>query len=122
MHATDGQLKACLDGETDAVERQALDRHLAECDRCRVRLGELTAQGDRVRSHFAAWSAQLPAGPTARAALARFRAEHDFENKESLMTRLFGRKYRIAWGVAAILAVLLVAFSFEPVRVWAGGL
>jgi hypothetical protein len=39
-HADDGTLHAYLDGELSPVERERLDRHLADCAACRARLDE----------------------------------------------------------------------------------
>ena len=39
-HADDGTLHAYLDGELSPVEREHLDRHLADCAACRARLDD----------------------------------------------------------------------------------
>lgn len=46
-HADDGTLHAYLDGELSPVERERLDRHLADCAACRARLDEERALIER---------------------------------------------------------------------------
>ncbi|MGH7541092.1 MAG: anti-sigma factor family protein, partial [Gemmatimonadota bacterium] len=47
MHVTKERLLAYLDGEVSADERTELQSHLAACERCAVRLGEVSRGAER---------------------------------------------------------------------------
>jgi hypothetical protein len=123
MHLNEGQLRAYLDGELNGPG-QAAAEHLASCAVCQARLQELEARVSAVGQ----WMAGLEPGPAdrplaARAALARFHARRDSavdKENTNMLQSLFSRKLRGVWvGVGVVLA-LVVAFSFAPVRTWAG--
>jgi hypothetical protein len=116
MHFDDGQLRAYLDGELGNA-----DQHFAACADCRTRLAALEAQTRRVSSRLAALT-PLPDDPhlAARPALARFKAQRANQKETPMLNQLFSKRFRTAWTVAAIVALVAVSFSFAPVRAWAG--
>lgn len=119
MHLNDGQLRAYLDGELAARD---VGEHPVTCPDCRVRLAALEAQTQRVSHRLAALTSHPDDSLlAARPALARFKAPRALNKKESsVFNQLFSRRFRPAWAGLTIVAVLAVAFSFAPVRVWAG--
>ena len=118
MHLDDGQLHASLDGEL--AERDA-GQHLAACPDCAARLAALKAQAQRVSGRLAAL-APLPHDPhlAARPALARFQARRANRKETSMPNQLFSKRFRPVWAGLTIVAILAIAFSFAPVRAWAG--
>jgi hypothetical protein len=117
MHLNDGQLRAHLDGEL----RDA-DQHLAACPDCRARLAVIKAQSQRVNDRLAALDLR-PGDPhlAARPALARFKMEQSPQRKESsVFNPLFGKRFRLGWGLAGVAALVAVSMLFPPVRAWAG--
>jgi hypothetical protein len=118
MHLDDGQLHAYLDGEL--AERDA-GQHLAACPACAARLAALKAQAERVSGRLAAL-APLPDDPhlAARPALARFQAQRANRKETSMPNQLFSKRFRPVWAGLTIVAILAIAFSFAPVRAWAG--
>jgi hypothetical protein len=117
----EGTLQARLDGELDDAQLRAVEAHLASCAACRARAEQLSAQAERVRRALAALAPE-PASDSldAHMALARFRAEHVGEATEaSWAARIFARRWRPAWAGAALLALIVVCFSFAPARSWA---
>lgn len=116
MHLSDGELRACLDQALPAPQ------HLAACAVCQTRLDELRVRSERVAARFAALSPLIPISKgEAGIALARF---HDrYSIKEiPLMKKIFTPRYRPAWALMALIALIAISMTFEPVRVWAGGL
>ena len=118
-HLDDGQLRAHLDGELTEIARQ----HLAACAECQARRAALETQADRVTNRLArlAPSANDPR-LTARPALARFKTytAQRTRKENSMLTQLFRRQLRPAWGLATLVLVLAVSLSFPAVRAWAG--
>ncbi|MBN1934976.1 MAG: DUF4367 domain-containing protein [Anaerolineae bacterium] len=121
-HPTDGQLRALLDGEIDAVERKRIATHLVRCSRCAHQLEHLQAQNERVTawlSHTDPSSARPPVSAQA----ARKRFDTYLEKKETTMFKiLFAKRYRPAWAALALVLALAIAFSFAPVRTLAANL
>lgn len=118
MHLDDGQLHAYLDGEL--AERDA-GQHLAACLDCQTRLAALEAQTRRVSDRLATL-APLPDDPhlAARPALAHFKVQRANQKETPMPNQLFSKRFRTAWGVAAVVALVAVSLSFAPVRAWAG--
>jgi hypothetical protein len=112
-HLTNGQLRAHLDGQTDATA------HLAQCAECRARLTDIEARAARVGAHLNAL-APLPreASRSTPTAYVQFIARRKEEN--SMLKKLFSRQFRPLWAGLTMVAVLAVALSFAPVRAWAG--
>ncbi len=121
MHLRENTLRALLDGELSESPRATTSEHLADCADCRRRLQELDDRAHRVGGHLAALNPSPGTGPSPRAALARLSTLHTGREKEkSMVNRILSPRFRIAWTLLAILAVVAVSLSFEPVRVWAG--
>jgi hypothetical protein len=119
-HLEEGQLRAYLDGELAAREAQT---HLAGCPDCAARLTTLETQSEQVRHRLAALDRQLDHSMPPRAALARFRERlpRGAKPKEtSVFTQLFSKRSRPIWAGLTLVALLALAFSFAPVRAWAG--
>lgn len=117
MHLNDGQLRAYLDREHAEAERLAAENHLASCDDCRTRADEFTARSERVAAHLAVL-APLPSRVSPQSALARFK-EQRLRKEIPLMKKILGPRYRPAWGLLTVIALLVVSLSFAPVRAWA---
>ncbi len=118
MHLNDGQLRALLDHENDLV-RAPIELHLATCAECRGRVAELRARAERIAAQFDTLTPNSAVSP--QAALARF--QNRYARKEiSLMQKIFQPRYRPAWAMLALVALVALALTFEPVRVLAEGL
>ncbi len=119
MHLTDGQLRALLDHE---VEPDA-SAHLAACADCRRRADEMVRQTQRINAHLAALDPQSERALSAPVALARFKTQRVSVTKEiPMFKKIFSRRYRAAWAMVAIVALLAGSMTFPPVRAWAEGM
>lgn len=121
MHLDERTLRAWIDGELPDAERAPASDHLATCPDCRSRLEALEARAVRVGDYLAALEASPDPGPSSRTALARlYLFREDREKERSMLNRILSPRFRMAWLSLAVLAVLAVSLTFEPVRVWAG--
>ncbi len=119
MHLNDGQLRALLDHEVEPTAAA----HLAACADCQRRADEVARQTQRVSAHLAALDAQSEHAPSAPVALARFKTQRVSATKEiPMFKKIFSRRYRAAWAMVAIVALLAVSMMFPPVRAWAEGM
>lgn len=118
MHLNEGQLRAYLDDES--AERATVERHLAMCADCRTRADEMTTRAEFISARFAALSfAANPISP--QGALARFKTRH-LRKEIPLMHKIFAPRYRVAWTMIALVALIAVSMSIPPVRAWAEGM
>ena len=119
MHLNDGQLRALLDHEVEPVAAA----HLAACADCRRRADEMAQQTQRVHARLAALDPQSERALNAPVALARFKTQRVSVTKEiPMFKKIFSRRYRAAWAMIAIVALLAVSMTFPPVRAWAEGM
>ncbi|MDE3091988.1 MAG: hypothetical protein KGJ80_21660, partial [Chloroflexota bacterium] len=119
MHLNDGQLRAALDHELDARGVE----HLVSCPVCRRRADELTAQSQRVGIHLAALNRQSERATSAPVALARLRTERVSISQEvPMIDKILNRRYRAAWAMCAVVALLALSMTLPPVRAWAEGM
>ncbi len=118
MHVSHVDLRAHADGELPEPERAVVIHHLAECPDCRVRLTAVTQQAARAETRLAALAPTAQEAPRpARLARQDIR-ERQRKDGQGMLKSIFGR--RPVWAGVATVAVLAVAFSFAPVRAWAG--
>jgi len=117
----DGILRARLDGQLSKEESSTIDRHLAECAACRLKVATLSEDGERVRAAMATLapgSEEVFSDPPL--AYARFQAQPQAEPRlAKFFNHVFSARWRPAWAGAALLAVLVACFSFAPARSWA---
>ena len=119
MHLDDGQLRAAIDHASD---RKAID-HLQSCADCRRRADELSAQAQRIGAHFAALDPQTDHTLNVSTALARLQAKRVSAEKEiPMFGKIFNRRYRAAWAMVALVALVAVSLTLPPVQTWAQGL
>lgn len=100
-HLDEGQLHAYLDGEGPdggTAERQAADRHLAECSACRARLDEERRVRDQARALLAATG---PAGVSAPP----FEAVLERAKRQRARPPHIPRTVALAWAASVALAV-----------------
>jgi hypothetical protein len=119
-------LRAYHDGELEAVDRLEVEEHLSCCSQCEGRLQQIAATAERVQGQLLALDqnvAETRVDP--RAALARFKAQHDMDSGvysnaraqgESFFARAFGRRWRLAWVTAAAAAVIICGLAFPSGR------
>jgi hypothetical protein len=113
MHITDSSLRAYLDQQLSDQERSRIESHLQDCPDCDDRLGELTSLASQVNLHLAA----LKPGPTEAPRPASV-ALRQFNHKETRsMFKIFSkRNLRPLWVTIAVIAVLTVSLTFQPVQ------
>jgi hypothetical protein len=117
MHVSHADLRAYLDHELDETSAALAREHMAGCPDCRVRLQAVTQQAQRVNARLAALAPQPAEAPRpAPIVMARVRQQ---SRKDLSMAKSLSSKRPIWAGLAAVLA-LAFAFSFAPVRTWAG--
>ena len=118
MHVTHAELRAYLDEELPAAQRARAAEHLAACPDCRTRLTGVREQARRVEARLAALAPGQNEVPTA-ATFDQHRLQYRHrKDGMSMLKSLFAK--RSVWAGLAAVAALAVAFSFAPVRAWAG--
>ncbi len=119
MHLDDGQVRAAIDHELDSVAAN----HLAGCSDCRHRFDEIAAQSQKISARLASLEPQMDRALNASTALARFKARRVSNEKEiPMLGKIFNRRYRAAWAMVALVALLAISMTFPPVQTWAQGL
>ncbi|HEX7589046.1 MAG TPA: hypothetical protein VF478_12080, partial [Anaerolineae bacterium] len=119
MHLDDGQLRAALDHELEPAAAE----HLAACRVCSGRADEMAQQARRIAAHLAELNSPRDRTLSAPLALARFRSQRVSVSKEvPMFKKIFVRRYRPAWAMIALVALLAVSMTFPPVRAWAEGM
>ena len=118
MHVSHADLRAHADGELSAAHAESVARHLAECPDCRVRLTAVNAQAQRVQARLSALAPTALEAPRSAPVARQALLERQRKDGIGVMPKLLSR--RPVWAGLAAVAVLAVAFSFAPVRVWAG--
>ncbi len=124
MHLDAETLRAYLDHQLDDMPRAA--DHLNACAECRARLDALQTRALRVNAHLAALNPSLAEAPRdAQIAYAQFAARQvsaSEKEKINMLKTIFAQRFRPVWIGVCALVLLTVAFSFPPVRAWAGDL
>jgi anti-sigma factor RsiW len=95
---TEGELRAYVDRELPAHDRDSVAAHLAECGECDLRYREIAARADRVRTALGALAERIaPGGPKAT-------------------PRRLGvwPRWAAAVGIAAGIALLLLSPAVKP--------
>ncbi len=109
----DGMLRAELDGELSRADAQEVESHLAACERCRARAGELAETAREVHALFESLApapSAVPAG--ASAAWARF--QDRVEPAEPVRRSWW--LLRPVWGVAAGVALVALMAGSPSTR------
>lgn len=122
MHLEVDRLRAYLDQELSREESSRIDRHLNECPECRARFQMIAARASAVSGRLDALTPRASEQPAAvPLAYARFtsRSRRTGSIQEVFATMLTRRP---VWISLAVLAAIVIAFSFSPVRVWASDL
>ncbi len=121
MHLHAETIHSYIDHELSEAERARAAAHLQNCAECRSRLDGMTARAERVRRQLDVLG---PAAPAPQLAFEKFKARRldASRRKEPLMQTLFTKRYRPAWMALGLIVLLALAFSLEPVQVWAGQL
>lgn len=116
MHMTDATLRAYVDNELPEAERRAVAAHVAECAECRSLAETVQRRAEHAQARLRVLA------PTAAETVSPQLAYSQFKRKElsSMWSKLFSRRSRPLWAGLSLVAVLTLALSFEPVRVWAG--
>ncbi|MGD0005969.1 MAG: zf-HC2 domain-containing protein [Anaerolineaceae bacterium] len=113
MHVTDSSLRAYLDQQLSDQERSRIESHLQDCPDCRHRLAELTSLASQVNLHLAALKPAPDEAPRSASIALR-----QFNLKETRpMFKIFSkRNLRPLWVILAVIAVLAVSLTFQPVQ------
>jgi hypothetical protein len=116
----DGILRSRLDGELDGSELEAVNQHLAGCADCRSRCEKLSTETARTQQLLASLASK-EGEPSPAAAYVRFSAQFETvrEHQPSWINRLFARRWRPVWGLAAAAVAVAVLIGVGPVRLFA---
>jgi hypothetical protein len=111
---SENTLRAYHDGELTGVSRAEAEIHLSACDRCREQFEKVSEVAGRVQGRLKSLdtsNSRMAVDP--HAALARFQTQHgDDEERTPILAGLFARRWRPAWAVGALGAILLVSLAF----------
>ncbi len=114
MHIDEAILRARLDGELPAAESEVVDRHVAECGRCRERseaLGRQAANVNELLSGLADGPQPDPA-----AAYSRLRARRSLTPARKPWSIWSPGGLKPVWGAVAGIAVVATLGASEPGR------
>jgi anti-sigma factor RsiW len=117
----EGTIQTYIDQELAALEREHIERHLAECADCQTRVDAAARDSAFVHGSLSALKPDATAIAEPGIAYASFRAAHVEEQREArmpLLSRWFGRSWTPAWGALAI-ALVAILVGFSPARTWA---
>lgn len=121
-HPNDGPLKALVDGAAtlSVKDRARIRAHLQTCSQCAQRATELERRAASVDARMSSLAPQTEpvAKRVAHRRLAAYIQEKQTQEKEegTMLNRLLSRRYRWAWGIAALCGVIALALAFSPVR------
>lgn len=115
-HLSDGALRAGLDGEWTAEQRQ----HLEHCLECQARQRSLRAEHEKVAARLAFLAPGDEPVPTARAARAALSQRLSNKKESSMFKKMFAFPV-VRFGTAALLILALV-MAFPGTRALAGEL
>ena len=116
MHLKDHLLRAFIDQELSGKQTEQVKEHLRRCPTCTEHLVDLQTRAKAVNSQLdrlAPAAHELPRTSQT--------AYHQFSRvRKEIPPTMFTK--RPFWTVLGIVAVLVIAFSFTPVRAWASNL
>jgi predicted anti-sigma-YlaC factor YlaD len=111
----EGILQAYIDNEVSIEQRQEINRHLAQCAKCRGVLKELQFNNNFVNQCMNRYLADLPGVSPALTTGLRGNILNQFKRSLNAM-----KLYKKLIATAAMAAVIFTAFSFPAVRSMAG--
>jgi Putative zinc-finger/Domain of unknown function (DUF4367) len=119
MHLSEGEIRAYLDHEMPASQSRRAEAHLAGCQACQTRAGEIDSRSSRMTEQFSRLQPAPPstsntALPEARRRLAE-RLEQEKE-KQTMLPKTFNRLPRLVWVGIGVVAILAISMTFAPVR------
>jgi hypothetical protein len=116
MHPKDDLLRALVDQELSGKQTDQIQEHLRRCPNCAGRLVAIQARAKAVSSsldQLAPTARELPRSPqTAYRQFSKIQKENPFT--------MFTKKS--FWASLGVVAMLVLALSFTPVRAWASSL
>ncbi len=117
MHISEGQLKTYLDHELTPSELEKVRAHISGCAACQAELNTLAAQADRVGTHLTALAPSPSTAPRSVAtASQRLQARLNKKEDQTMLQKIFARRYRPAWVAIGVILILAVALAFPPVQ------
>jgi hypothetical protein len=116
---SEGELRAYLDSQLPSETMRAVQGHLDTCPACRARLGRLEADRLLVGEKLAlAGPESTPSTARALASLNHRLAEGRGSKKRmDSMSKSLNHRWRPVLAALALVALVVVAFTFEPVQV-----
>jgi hypothetical protein len=125
MHLTDQVLRAYMDHELTASEQNRAAEHLTVCPACRTHHAALEARAARISAHLAPLAPHPNEAPrSAQIALTKLnrlrQSSASGKEKLTMFKSILAPRLRPLWAGLAALALFVSAFSFAPVRAWAG--
>lgn len=125
MHLTDQALRAYLDHELTAPEQNRATEHLTACPACGARREALEARTARVSAQLASLAPRSSEAPrSAQIAFTKLnrlrQTSASGKEKLTMFKSILAPRLRPLWAGIGAIALFAYAFSFAPVRAWAG--
>jgi anti-sigma factor RsiW len=116
MHVTEGHLRTYLDHELSDREASAVKDHLATCGECLDRLREIQSRSSRIAQHLE--PPALRREPADGVVLLQ-RARAQLTGEQHPAKYRFPGRLRPVAAFALLALLVLLSFSYQPVRAWA---
>jgi hypothetical protein len=125
MHLTDQVLRAYVDHELTASEQNRAAEHLTGCPACRARQAALEARATRISAQLAPLAPRPNETPrSAQTMLTKLnhlrQSSAVGKEKFTMLKSFLAPRLRPLWASIGAIALFAYAFSFAPVRAWAG--
>ena len=117
MHISDAQIRSFLDQEVSKEQAERIQLHLNGCLSCQVRVEKVSRTMNFVQENMLALNPrEQEIHVSTNLAFSKFNRNYDILEDQNMFRKIFNRKYRIAWSVVGVIALLAVAMLFPQVR------
>lgn len=116
MHLTEGLIRAYLDNEMPALQKEQARSHLASCPQCQQLAEQIAGQARQTDARLSMIDDPHLQSLRPNTAHARLQARIAEKEKLTMRQKIFSTRYRPAWVALALVLILALALAFPPVQ------
>ncbi len=116
MHLTEGLIRAYLDNEMAAPQKEQARSHLASCPQCQKLAEQVAGQARQVSARLSMIDDPHLQSLRPNTAHARLQARIAEKEKITMRQKIFSSRYRPVWVAIGLVLILATALAFPPVR------